>query len=214
MSVMATLRELSEVWTLFSNMPDDTTLGVDLAALYLGISVKTLARYRQNGDGPSYIQYQSEDSKARNQRVNYLLGDLRSWRDIHKVKSTMHAAQVRGLTFTSMSDFIKKQPYLLVNEKLSGGQGNRLGNGKIKFTYEKKIILGHILSIQESIFYNFLRKNDISAVWISTEKAIQMEWVDAKQKETFTNIFIKEVERIIGVIKVNDEKSVLTHYQG
>lgn len=158
MSVMATLRELSEVWTLFSNMPDDTTLGVDLAALYLGISVKTLARYRQNGDGPSYIQYQSEDSKARNQRVNYLLGDLRSWRDIHKVKSTMHAAQVRGLTFTSMSDFIKKQPYLLVNEKLSGGQGNRLGNGKIKFTYEKKIILGHILSIQESIFYNFLRK--------------------------------------------------------
>ncbi|END26288.1 hypothetical protein ECP030529313_5102, partial [Escherichia coli p0305293.13] len=45
-------------------MPDDTTLGVDLAALYLGISVKTLARYRQNGDGPNYIQYQSEDSKA------------------------------------------------------------------------------------------------------------------------------------------------------
>ena len=64
MSVVETLRELSEVWQLFGDMPDDTTLGVDLAALYLGISVKTLARYRQNGDGPNYIQYQSEDSKA------------------------------------------------------------------------------------------------------------------------------------------------------
>ncbi len=78
MSVIETLRELSEVWSLFSDMPDDTTLNVDLAALYLGISVKSLARYRQNGGGPHYIQYRAEDSKARNQRVNYLLRDLRS----------------------------------------------------------------------------------------------------------------------------------------
>lgn len=74
MSVVATLRELSEVWKLFGDMPDDTVLNVELTALYLGISVKTLARYRQNGGGPEYIQYQAEDSKARNQRVNYLLG--------------------------------------------------------------------------------------------------------------------------------------------
>lgn len=77
MSVVETLRELSEVWKLFGDMPDDTTLSVDLAALYLGISAKSLARYRQNGGGPQYIQYQTEDSKARNQRVNYLLKDLR-----------------------------------------------------------------------------------------------------------------------------------------
>lgn len=110
MSVVETLRELSEVWQLFGDMPDDTTLGVDLA-LYLDISVKTLARYRQNGDGPTYIQYQSEDSKARNQRVNYLLKDLRSWRDSHRVSSTMHAAQVRGFAFTCLSDFTEPQPF-------------------------------------------------------------------------------------------------------
>ncbi|EEP1025764.1 hypothetical protein HAY27_004789, partial [Salmonella enterica] len=105
MSIVATLRDLSEVWQLFGNMPDDTTLNVDLAALYLGISVKTLARYRQNGGGPEYIQYQSEDSKARNQRVNYLLKDLKVWRDAHKVKNSMEAAQVRGLAFNSLIDF-------------------------------------------------------------------------------------------------------------
>lgn len=78
MSVVETLREFSEVWKLFSEIPDDATLNVELASLYLGISVKSLARYRQNGGGPAYIQYQVENSKARNQRVNYLLKDLRA----------------------------------------------------------------------------------------------------------------------------------------
>ena len=86
MSVVETLREFSEVWKLFSEIPDDATLNVELASLYLGISVKSLARYRQNGGGPAYIQYQVENSKARNQRVNYLLKDLRAWRDNHKVQ--------------------------------------------------------------------------------------------------------------------------------
>ena len=99
MSAIDTLREYAEVWRLFGSMPDDATLSAEVSALYLGVSVKTLARYRQTGNGPAYIQYQAEDSKARNQRVNYLLGDLRIWRDRHKVSSTMEAAQVRGLAF-------------------------------------------------------------------------------------------------------------------
>ena len=85
MSAIDTLREYAEVWRLFGSMPDDATLSAEVSALYLGVSVKTLARYRQTGNGPAYIQYQAEDSKARNQRVNYLLGDLKTWRDNHKV---------------------------------------------------------------------------------------------------------------------------------
>lgn len=107
MSAIDTLREYAEVWRLFGTMPDDATLSAEVSALYLGVSVKTLARYRQTGNGPADIQYQAEDSKARNQRVNYLLGDLRIWRDRHKVSSTMEAAQVRGLAFTSLVDFIE-----------------------------------------------------------------------------------------------------------
>lgn len=44
MSVVETLREFSEVWKLFSEIPDDATLNVELASLYLGISVKSLAK--------------------------------------------------------------------------------------------------------------------------------------------------------------------------
>lgn len=65
MSAIDTLREYAEVWRLFGSMPDDATLSAEVSALYLGVSVKTLARYRQTGNGPAYIQYQAEDSKAR-----------------------------------------------------------------------------------------------------------------------------------------------------
>ncbi len=52
MSAIDTLREYAEVWRLFGSMPDDATLSAEVSALYLGVSVKTLARYRQTGNGP------------------------------------------------------------------------------------------------------------------------------------------------------------------
>ena len=52
MPTVATLWDVTEAWKLFGELPDDTALNVELTALYLGVSVKTLARYRQNGDGP------------------------------------------------------------------------------------------------------------------------------------------------------------------
>ena len=146
MSVVATLRELSEVWKLFGDMPDDTVLNVELTALYLGISVKTLARYRQNGGGPEYIQYQAEDSKARNQRVNYLLGDLRVWRNSHKVKNSMEAAQVRGLAFNSLSDFTIPQPFWHIDKDINSNNRNKILSHvlillriNLKFTWQKSM---------------------------------------------------------------------------
>lgn len=48
---------------------DDLTLDAEKAALYLGISLSTLARLRHSGSGPEYIQYPAPNSKARNQKV-------------------------------------------------------------------------------------------------------------------------------------------------
>ena len=48
MHYIEVLRDLSEVWRLFSDMPEEAALNAELAALYLGVSVKTQARYRQN----------------------------------------------------------------------------------------------------------------------------------------------------------------------
>ncbi|ECX8093951.1 hypothetical protein ACNF5A_000813 [Kosakonia cowanii] len=193
MSVIETLRELSEVWKLFGDMPDDTTLSVDLAALYLGISVKSLARYRQSGGGPHYIQYQAEDSKARNQRINYLLKDLRSWRDSHKVSSTMHAAQVRGLAFTCLSDFTEPQPFWCINN----------GNGSASK------IISHALTLPDDDFKQILLEPNAEVVWISVEKALFMEW-DSKNGRTIWHlVFSSVLKNIILSTNAEEEKNML-----
>lgn len=183
MSIVATLRELSEVWKLFGDMPDDTTLNVDLAALYLGISVKTLARYRQNGGGPEYIQYQSEDSKARNQRVNYLLKDLKIWRDAHKVKNSMEAAQVRGLAFNSLIDFTLPQPFWHIDNSAELQNRNK--------------ILFHALRTPEERFKLYLNEERVHIVWVSIEEALSWDWIDLNERQVFNDSFVEFLNNLI-----------------
>lgn len=176
MSAIETLREMSEVWNLFGDMPDDATVGVDLAALYLGVSVKTLARYRQNGDGPPYVQYQSSDSKARNQRVNYLLGDLRAWRNGHRVKSTMQAAQVRGLTFTMLSDLTGPQPFWK-----AGSKG----------------LIDHALRVTDEAFKIYLKNHNFELIWISVEQALLEDWINSEERNNWHSAYIEILNEMI-----------------
>ncbi|KHS49755.1 hypothetical protein RN38_05190 [Hafnia paralvei] len=195
MSVVDALRDLSEVLKLFSDLPDDTTLSVDLAALYLGISVKTLARYRQSGGGPSYIQYQSQDSQARNQRVNYLLKDLRSWRDNHKVSNTMHAAQVRGLAFKSLLDFCEPQPFWQVSDKINS-------------TAQSKI-LSHALTIPDDEFKKNLLEANADVVWISIENALFQKWKNKEERIIWHEIFTSTLDNIARASESEQERYTL-----
>ncbi|WP_367143695.1 hypothetical protein [Pantoea stewartii] len=188
MSAINTLREMSEVWNLFGDMPDDATLGVDLAALYLGISVKTLARYRQNGDGSPYVQYQSSDSKARNQRVNYLLGDLRAWRNGHRVKSTMQAAQVRGLTFTSISDLICPQPFWKADDR-----------GFIE----------HAFRVTDEDFKTYLNNLSHELIWISLEQALLETWANVEARNQWHLLYIEVLNEAIKASVALQEKHEL-----
>ncbi|HDM8302545.1 hypothetical protein ACX1IH_10430 [Yersinia enterocolitica] len=187
MSIIETLRELSEVWRLFGDMPDDTTLSAELSALYLGVSIKTLARYRQNGEGPSYIQYQAEDSKARNQRVNYLLGDLRTWRDSHKVKSTMQAAQIRGLAFSSLLDLTAPQPFWAVDEK----------------------IYAHALTISDEDFRELLNTTRAKIIWISVEEVLFEEWHHTQERQKWNDLFIGVLGELMQACQSVQEKHIL-----
>ncbi|EIX9420429.1 TPA: hypothetical protein MCA86_000188 [Klebsiella pneumoniae] len=197
MSAVETLRDLSEVWQLFGDMPDDTTLNVELTALYLGISVKTLARYRQNGDGPPYIQYQAGNSKARNQRVNYLLGDLRIWRDGHKVVSTMQAAQVRGLAFKSLIDYTIEQPFWHIDNELDSDNRNK--------------ILSHALRTPEERFKLYLKEEHINVIWISIEKALTYDWIDVNERQVFNDSFVNFLSNLIELSISSQENIVLNN---
>lgn len=195
MSVVATLRELSEVWKLFGNMPDDTTLNAELAAIYLGVSPKTLARYRQNGGGPEYIQYQAEDSKARNQRVNYLLGDLRVWRNSHKVKNSMEAAKIRGLAFNSLSDFTLPQPFWHIDNGIDSENRNK--------------ILSHALRTPEERFQLYLKEEHLNVIWISVEKALTYDWTDLNERQIFNDSFVNFLSNLIQLSTSAQENLIL-----
>ncbi|ESJ59720.1 hypothetical protein CFSAN001079_06607, partial [Salmonella enterica subsp. enterica serovar Ohio str. CFSAN001079] len=187
MSAIDTLREYAEVWRLFGTMPDDATLSAEVSALYLGVSVKTLARYRQTGNGPADIQYQAEDSKARNQRVNYLLGDLRIWRDRHKVSSTMEAAQVRGLAFTSLVDFIEPEPFWTIDNK----------------------IYSHVLTVSDEIFKELLNTTRAEVIWISVEKVLSEDWHTVRERQRWNNFFVGVMTGLVDACVAEQERHVL-----
>ncbi|HHQ9378736.1 TPA: hypothetical protein ACSW2U_002307 [Enterobacter roggenkampii] len=197
MSIVATLRELSEVWKLFGDMPDDTTLNAELAAIYLGVSPKTLARYRQNGGGPEYIQYQEGNSKARNQRINYLLKDLKIWRDAHKVKNSMEAAQVRGLAFNSLIDFTIPQPFWHIDNELDSDNKNK--------------ILSHALRTPEERFKIYLAEKHIKIVWISVEEALLLDWTDLTERQVFHDSFVNLLNDSIQLSTAAQENLVLNN---
>ncbi|ECU8979877.1 TPA: hypothetical protein ACHF2V_002193 [Citrobacter farmeri] len=197
MSVVEVLREYSEVWKLFGQMPDSATVNSELASVFLGISIKTLARYRQNGGGPPYIQYQAEDTKARNQRVLYVLGDLRVWRDIHKVSSSMHGAQVRGLAFTSLTDFIEEHPFIVRNKIIQKRKIKRLGVSKSETEIYDDVILGHILCVEETVLTGELSNNGLQVIWISIEEALKKHWEHNDDKNVFLKCFKLCAEEII-----------------
>ena len=197
MNIIETLRELSEVWKLFGDMPDDTTLNVELTALYLGISVKTLARYRQNGDGPPYIQYPTGNSKARNQRVNYLLGDLRIWRNGNKVVSTMKAAQVRGLAFNSLIDFTIPQPFWQINNSAELQNRNK--------------ILSHALRTPDERFKLYLNEERVHIVWVSIEEALSWDWTDLNERQVFNDSFVELLNNLIQLSNSAQELLEINH---
>ena len=89
--------EVVEIMNRVCGLDDDAIISAPLAALYLGVSEKTLARLRQQGDGPPYIQYPEGGSRARNQKIFYRKGALKAWRDTHEVRSTLQAASIRGM---------------------------------------------------------------------------------------------------------------------
>lgn len=123
-TVVAQLRSLDEAWRIFDGLGADTAIPTELAAVFLGISERTLARLRASGDGPPYLQYPDAETVRRNQRVNYILSDLRAWRAKQRVSSTMEAATARGLTFaTRASVFDETQPFWA--QRMLGGERPR-----------------------------------------------------------------------------------------
>jgi hypothetical protein len=163
-----------------SNLPDDAIVSAELAALFLGISLKTLARLRQSNDGPPYTQYPQAGSKARNQLVNYIMRNLREWRNKHIVTSTMDAAVRRGMAFGRINDLVIPQPFWI--------------------TYDK--IMNHAFCLTIEEFSALLRNTSASIVWVKWPTALSQDWQNNVIREPF---HAKYVSLLSNLIKAADQ---------
>lgn len=153
-----------------ANLSDDAAVEASFAALYLGISTNTLARYRQRGEGPPYFQYPTMGSKARNQKITYKMQDLRVWRDSFKIKSTMDAAVRRGMAFGRVNDLLSPQPFWLVANNT----------------------IFHALDSDIETFANRLKNQENFIIWLSWPKVFNSTWNIPNElniyKQTYTSM--------------------------
>lgn len=164
-----------QVLTAISTLPDDAAIEAGLAAIYLGISEKTLARLRQNGDGPTYLQYPASGSTARNQKVNYRMSDLREWRDDHTVKSTIDAAVARGLAFGRINDLVIPQP----------------------FWYENNKIINYAFCVNYDDFIDNINNPEIEVIWVKWSKALSGEWKNKSIRQPYHSKYVNLLSRLI-----------------
>ena len=205
MSTIETIREQSEIWSAFASLPDEAAIGADLAAVFLGMGTKTLARLRQNGGSPPYVQYREGESVARNQRVIYILADLRAWREANKVNSSMHAAKVRGLTFSSLGDLLEEQPFwqrTLVS-KSKGGMGRAV------IDKERDMIVGHAQTVSDSEFELLLHDSFADIVWLPVASAMNQPWFNAESRQVFHRAYVGLLQNLIAQDDRQQEKTLL-----
>lgn len=164
-----------------SSLPDDATLSTELAALFLCISPKTLARLRQSNDGPPYTQYPQAGSKARNQRVHYIMRNLREWRNKQTIRSTMDAAVRRGMAFSRVNDLILPQPF---------------------WTLEGEII-NHAFCLTIEEFVACFNNPNASLVWIKWSAALSHNWRNNAIREPFHSAYLRLLSNLI---KAADQK--------
>lgn len=204
MSTIEIIRKQVEIWEAFKDLPDEAVVRADLAAVFLGISKKTLARLRQEGGGPPYIQNIEEGSTARNQIVNYVMGKLRAYRASKEVTSSMNAAQMRGLTFATLEDLIEEQPYW--QQSMFGEK--RVGMGtKITKAYPR--IVGHVQTVSDEEFASLLHDENAEVVWLSLPDALKEVWVSPQARTPFHEAYIELLRGWIEQSNAGQEAAVL-----
>jgi hypothetical protein len=201
---MLTQLEIMDTVDRVSELSDDTNISAAFAALYLGMSEKSLSRLRQKGGGPAYMQHHATGSKARNQRVMYKMIELRSYQKKHTVTSSMEAAVLRGMALMTASALLTEQPFFI----------------RIK-PHGKITIIDHILSMESSDFYDYVETDcdkNVHTVWFRWDVALNAcLWEDrtAHYESMFRNKYHQLLEKILlskSSFFINAETPVKSHF--
>ena len=169
---------MAKVRAGLSQMPDATPVDADLAAVYLCTSPATLKRMRAEGTGPKYQQPQTNSgSTARNQKITYLMGELKRWLDGQSTSSTMHAAELRGTMFATLQDLGHLEPFWIGSHK--GIEVN----------------LGHVLATP--LTPSLISDGAAHIEWLDWGAALSLPWTQKGQRVVFEVPFKTLLESVL-----------------
>ena len=179
----------AKVRASLASMPDDTPVGVDLAAVYLCSSPATLKRMRAEGTGPKYLQPKTnEGTTARNQKISYLMGELKVWLKAQTTSSTMHAAELRGTMFATLQDLATLEPFWV--KKVKGVEA----------------ILGHVLATDLA---GLISDEEARIEWMDFGAALALPWSDSGQRKAFEEPFKRLLTRTLDAAQAGHETGEL-----
>lgn len=105
----------------------------------------------------------------------------------------MHAAQVRGLAFTCLSDFTEPQPFWRITNN----------------TGSTSKIISHALTIPDESFKQILLEPNAEVIWISIEEALFVSWINKDERSIWHKMFILTLNNIVSASAAEQERYIL-----
>lgn len=102
----------------------------------------------------------------------------------------MEAAQVRGLAFTSLVDFIEPEPFWTIDNK----------------------IYSHVLTVSDEIFKELLNTTRAEVIWISVEKVLSEDWHTARERQRWNDLFIEVMKGLVEACEAEQERHTLNDF--
>lgn len=172
-----------------AQMHDATPVDSELAAVYLCVSSATLKRMRSEGTGPKYQQPQTiAGTTARNQKIVYLMGELKRWLSEQTTASTMNAAELRGTMFATLQSLGTPEPFWAGEHK------------------GVDAILGHVLATP--LTPELMSGELAHIVWIDWPEAMRRGWSNGAQRAVFENQYTKLLTGALDAANAGREATV------
>lgn len=164
-----------ELLAILSALPGDVAVTTEEAAVLLRVSPSTLAKMRMPNHpvkGPPYIQAGEKGTTGANQKVTYLIDDLKAWQRANRVTDTQAAAVRKGQLFCTITDLAEERPY---------------------WVNEKGLIAGPVMDTSEDVFVARILSQVWSVNWLNATDAALRPWAGIIARRAH----VAEVERVL-----------------
>lgn len=170
---------------LLNRLPEDTALTSSEAAVFLRMSLRSLERMRSPQSptkGPRYQQPSGLGSKGANQRITYLIKDLKAWQASITVSDNVEAAVRKGQLFRTLADLTDQVPF---------------------WRNPKGVIAGLVEETSEEMFFARIGKWEIE--WIEPGEAAAEHWESSLSHKQFaaavTKILSTQMNKIAAAVE-------------